>query len=102
MNTYQNIMAFYEGWDTASSDEVEKGIALMQRSLAVLEGKNVASHRPHFLSLLAQIQVRAGDVRSALARAPRHSKERSRLDNVILTRRFTEAKVKRDLQQGIP
>jgi len=67
MNTYQGVMGFYEGWAMASSDEVEKGIALMQRSLALLEAKNVASHRPHFLSLLAQVQVREGDYQSALA-----------------------------------
>jgi class 3 adenylate cyclase/predicted ATPase len=67
MNTYQGVMGFYEGWAMASSEEVEKGIALMQRSLALLEAKNVASHRPHFLSLLAQVQVREGDLQSALA-----------------------------------
>jgi predicted ATPase len=67
MNTYQGIMGFYEGWTMASSDEVENGIAFMQRGLALLEAKNVVAHRPHLLSILAQVQVREGDFQSALA-----------------------------------
>jgi predicted ATPase len=39
----------------------------LQRALALLEAKNVAGHRPHFLGLLAQVQVREGDFQSALA-----------------------------------
>jgi len=71
-------MGFYEGWTMASSDEVEKGIAFMQRGLALLEAKNVVAHRPHLLSIVAQVQVREGDFQSALALCT-DAQERARL-----------------------
>jgi predicted ATPase len=37
----------------------------MQQSIAVLEAKNVASHVPYFMCLLAEAHARTGDVQSA-------------------------------------
>jgi predicted ATPase len=65
--TFQGFMTFYKGWALSSYDGSEVGIALMQQGLALLDAKNVVNQVPYFMSLLAQIHARAGDVHSALA-----------------------------------
>jgi predicted ATPase len=67
IRTWQGMTTFYKGWAVSSFDEMQNGIALMHQALTLLEIKNVANHVPYFMSLLAQIHARAGDVHSALA-----------------------------------
>jgi predicted ATPase len=65
VTTFRGVTSFYAGLAVSSSDGAENGIALMQQGLAILETKNSVIHSPYFMSLLAQIHARAGDVQSA-------------------------------------
>jgi predicted ATPase len=67
IKSYEAMAVFYKGWTASSSDELQNGIALMHRGLTLIEAKNAANHIPYFMSLMAQVHARAGDIHSALA-----------------------------------
>jgi hypothetical protein len=66
IKTFEAVTRFYKGWALASSDNVENGIAFMQQGLALKEATNSMLYIPYYMSLLADAQARAGDVRSGL------------------------------------
>ena len=65
--TYEEFRRFCKGWAVSSSGSIKNGIAVMLRSLALLEARNVAVYIPYFMSILAEARARTGDLRSALA-----------------------------------
>jgi predicted ATPase len=67
VTTFSGVTRFYKGWALSSTDRAEKGIALMQQGLVILEAKNSVIQSPYFMSLLAEAHARAGDVQSAVA-----------------------------------
>jgi predicted ATPase len=67
INTWQGMSGFFKGWAMATRDGAENGITFMQQALGLLDAKNVGIHVPYFMSLLAQIHARVGNLPSALA-----------------------------------
>jgi DNA-binding winged helix-turn-helix (wHTH) protein/predicted ATPase len=55
------------GWSLAKTGELAKGLAALREGLAACEASNTAISRPHFLSMLAEAQVDAGEISDALA-----------------------------------
>jgi predicted ATPase len=66
VTTWRGVTGFYKGWAVSSSDGAENGIALMQQGLAILEARNAVMQSPYFMSLLAQMHTRVGDLQPAL------------------------------------
>ncbi len=54
------------GWSLAKTGEVDRGLAELREGLAACEASNTAISRPHFLSMLAEAQVDAGQTPEAL------------------------------------
>jgi tetratricopeptide (TPR) repeat protein len=65
VETWRGMTSLYKGW-AVSFEELTAGIALMQKGLEILESKHVASNLPYFMTLLAQVHARAGDLQLAL------------------------------------
>jgi predicted ATPase len=66
MPTWRGMTNILEGWATALSGSTEYGIDLMQRGLAARESHNSSVHHSFYMSLLAQIHARVGNVKTAL------------------------------------
>ena len=55
------------GWSLAMCDKPEEGIAELREGLAACEASNTSISRPHFLAMLAEALVEAGEIHQALA-----------------------------------
>ena len=55
------------GWSLAKTGELAKGLAELREGLAACEAGNTAISRPHFLAMLAEALVEAGQFPEALA-----------------------------------
>jgi predicted ATPase len=66
MTTWQGLANVFEGWATSWSGSAEHGISLMQQGLTYREHNNNTANHPYFMSLLAQIHARNGNVKEAL------------------------------------
>jgi DNA-binding winged helix-turn-helix (wHTH) protein/predicted ATPase len=55
------------GWSLAKTGELAKGLTELREGLAACEASNTAISRPHFLSMLAEAQVDAGETSDAVA-----------------------------------
>jgi class 3 adenylate cyclase/predicted ATPase len=67
INTWRGMSGFYKGWAMATPNGTEDGITVMKQALTLLDAKYVAIHVPYFMSLLAQVHARVGNIQSALA-----------------------------------
>jgi class 3 adenylate cyclase/tetratricopeptide (TPR) repeat protein len=67
IKAWRGFSTFFRGWALSSSSNPQSGIPLMQQAIAIQEAKNVVLAVPYYMSLLADAQARAGDVRSGLA-----------------------------------
>jgi DNA-binding winged helix-turn-helix (wHTH) protein/predicted ATPase len=55
------------GWSLAKTGELDKGLAELREGLAACEASNTAISRPHFLAMMAEALVEAGQVQEAIA-----------------------------------
>src|SRR5262249_27413981 len=57
----------FEGWAMSWSGSAEHGLSLMERGLACRELNNTTGDHPYFMSLVAQVHARNGNVNAAIA-----------------------------------
>ncbi len=55
------------GWTLAQQDRIDDGLVAVQHGLAAWHATGAQSFRPYFLSLLAEVYVRAGQVEQGVA-----------------------------------
>jgi len=60
------VSRLMKGWAIGCAEHLEDGIPLMQKGIEAAEGKNLF-HLPHYLSLFAVLQARAGNMQDSLS-----------------------------------
>jgi predicted ATPase len=67
MTTWHGLVSIFEGWTMSWSGSAEHGISLMERGLEYRELNSTKGDHPYFVSLIAQVHARNGNVDAALA-----------------------------------
>lgn len=67
MTTWHGLVSIFEGWAMSWSGGLEQGISLMEQGLEYRELNNTIGDHPYFMSLIAQVHARNGNVDTALA-----------------------------------
>jgi class 3 adenylate cyclase/tetratricopeptide (TPR) repeat protein len=60
------VSQIMKGWAIGCAEHLEDGIPLMQKGIEAADGKNLF-HLPHYLSLFAVLQARAGNMQDSLS-----------------------------------
>ena len=61
-----NVGQIMKGWAIGCTEHLKDGISLMQRGIEAAEGKNLF-YLPHYFSLFAVLQARAGNMQDSLS-----------------------------------